>query len=49
MARFAVVLAFAAFMAASAVDGFVGARTNGIAGMGQHAASKAHRWDEAPQ
>ena len=47
--RLAVVVAFAAFIAISAVIGLVGTQIKGVAGMGQDAASKAQRWDEATQ
>jgi hypothetical protein len=47
--RLAVVAAFAAFIATSAVSTLVGTQIKGVAGMGQDAASKAQRWDEATQ
>ena len=47
--RLAVVVAFAAFIAISAVSTLVGTQIKGVAGMGQDAASKAQRWDEATQ
>lgn len=49
VARLAVVAAFAAFIAISAVSSLVGTQIKGVAGMGQDAASKAQRWDEATQ
>jgi hypothetical protein len=49
MMRLAVVVAFAAFIAISAVSSLVGTQIKGVAGMGQDAASKAQRWDEATQ
>ncbi len=45
--RLAVVVAFAGFIAISAVSTLVGTQIKGVAGMGQDAASKAQRWDEA--
>ena len=45
--RLAVVAAFAVFIAISAVSTLVGTQIQGVAGMGQDAASKANRWDEA--
>jgi hypothetical protein len=45
--RLALVVAFAAFIAVSSVVGLVGTQIKGVAGMGQDAASKAQRWDEA--
>jgi hypothetical protein len=45
--RLAVVAAFAVFIAISAVSTLVSTQVQGVAGMGQDAASKAHRWDEA--
>jgi hypothetical protein len=48
-ARLCVVAGCAAFIAASAVSGLVGTQIKGVAGMGQDAASKAQRWDEATQ
>jgi Bacterial membrane protein YfhO len=47
VARLAVVVAFAAFIAISAVSTLVSTQIKGVAGMGQDAASKAQRWDEA--
>ena len=47
--RLAVVVAFAGFIAASAVSSLVGTQIKGVANMGQDAASKAQRWDEATQ
>jgi len=47
VARLAVVAAFAAFIAISAVSSLVSTQIQGVAGMGQDAASKAQRWDEA--
>ena len=48
-ARLAVVVGFAAFIAISAVSTLVSTQIKGVAGMGQDAASKAQRWDEATQ
>jgi hypothetical protein len=45
--RLAVVVVFAAFIAISAVSTLVSTQIKGVAGMGQDAASKAQRWDEA--
>jgi hypothetical protein len=45
--RLAMVVAFAAFVAISAVSTLVSTQIKGVAGMGQDAASKAQRWDEA--
>jgi hypothetical protein len=45
--RFAVVAAFAVFIAVSAVSTLVSTQIQGVAGMGQDAASRAQRWDEA--
>jgi hypothetical protein len=45
--RLAVVVVFAAFIAVSSVVGLIGTQIEGVAGMGQDAASKAQRWDEA--
>ena len=45
--RLAVVVAFAAFIAISAVSSLIGTQIKGVAGMGQDAESKAQRWDEA--
>jgi hypothetical protein len=45
--RLAVVAAFAAFVAIWAVGGLVSTQIQGVAGMGQDAASRAQRWDEA--
>jgi hypothetical protein len=47
VARLAVVVAFAAFIAVSAISTLVGTQIKGVAGMGQDAASKIQRWDEA--
>jgi hypothetical protein len=47
IARLAIVVAFAGFIAVSAVSTLVGTQIQGVAGMGQDAASKAQRWDEA--
>ena len=47
VARLAVVVAFAAFIAISAVSTLVSTQIKGVAGMGQDTASKAQRWDEA--
>ena len=47
MARLAVVVAFAGFIAVSAVSTLVSTQIKGVAGMGQDTASKAERWDEA--
>ena len=47
--RLAVVAAFAAFIAISAVSSLVGTQIKGVAGMGQDAESKSQRWDEATQ
>ena len=47
--RLALVAACAAFIAASTLIGLVGTQIKGVAGMGQDAASKAQRWDEATQ
>ena len=49
VARLAVVVAFAAFLAISAITSLVGTQIKGVAGMGQDAASRAQRWDEATQ
>jgi hypothetical protein len=49
LARLAVVVAFAAFIAISAVSTLISTQIKGVAGMGQDAASKARRWDEATQ
>jgi len=49
LARLALVAGCAGFIAASAVSGLIGTQIKGIAGMGQDAASKAQRWDEATQ
>jgi hypothetical protein len=45
--RLAVLVAFAAFIAVSAVSTLVSTQIKGVAGMGQDTASKAQRWDEA--
>src|ERR1017187_7261854 len=45
--RLAVVAAFAVFLAISAVSTLVSTQIQGVAGMGQDAASKTQRWDEA--
>jgi hypothetical protein len=45
--RLALVAGFAGFIAASTVTGLIGTQIQGVAGMGQDAASKAKRWDEA--
>ena len=45
--RLIVVTAFAAFIAISAVSTLVSTQIQGVAGMGQDAASRAQRWDEA--
>ena len=45
--RLAMVAAFAAFIAVWAVSGLVSTQIKGVAGMGQDAASRAQRWDEA--
>jgi hypothetical protein len=45
--RLAVVAAFAAFIAISAMSTLVSTQIQGVAGMGQDAASRAQRWDEA--
>jgi hypothetical protein len=45
--RLAVVAAFAAFIAISAMSTLISTQIQGVAGMGQDAASKAQRWDEA--
>jgi len=47
--RLAVVVMFAAFIAASAVSTLVSTQIKGVAGMGQDEESKARRWDEATQ
>jgi hypothetical protein len=47
VARLAVVIGFAAFIAASSVSTLVSTQIQGVAGMGQDAASKAQHWDEA--
>ena len=47
LARLVVVVAFAGFIAISAVSSLVSTQIQGVAGMGQDAASKAQRWDEA--
>jgi hypothetical protein len=47
VARLAVVVAFAGFIAVSAVSTLVSTQIKGVAGMGQDTASKAERWDEA--
>ena len=47
--RLALVVACAAFIAISAVLGLVGTQIKGVANMGQDAASRAQRWDEATQ
>ena len=47
LARLVVVVAFAGFIAISAVSGLVSTQIQGVAGMGQDTASKAQRWDEA--
>ena len=47
--RLGLAVAFAAFIAASAVSTLVSTQIKGVAGMGQDAASKARRWDEATQ
>jgi len=47
MARLALVVLCAAFIAVSAVVGLVSTQIKGVAGMGQDAESKAQRWDEA--
>ena len=47
VARLALVVLCAAFIAVSAVVGLVGTQIKGVAGMGQDAESKAQRWDEA--
>ena len=47
VARLAVVVVCAAFIAISAVSRLVGTQIKGVAGMGQDAESKAQRWDEA--
>ncbi len=49
IARLTLVAGCAAFIAASAVSGLVSTQIKGVAGMGQDAASKAQRWDEATQ
>ena len=49
MARLGVVVVCAGLIAASAVSTLVGTQIKGVAGMGQDAASKAQRWDEATQ
>jgi len=45
--RLAVVVAFAGFIAAATVTTLISTQIKGVAGMGQDAASKAQRWDEA--
>jgi hypothetical protein len=45
--RLAVVAAFALFIAISAMSTLISTQIQGVAGMGQDAASKAQRWDEA--
>jgi hypothetical protein len=49
IARLSLVAGCAAFIAASAVSGLVGTQIKGVANMGQDAASKARRWNEATQ
>jgi hypothetical protein len=49
LGRLGLVALCAACIAASAVSGLIGTQIKGIAGMGQDAASKAQRWDEATQ
>jgi hypothetical protein len=49
LARLVAVVAFAGFIAISAVSGLVSTQIQGVAGMGQDAASKAQHWDEATQ
>jgi hypothetical protein len=45
--RLTLIVAFAAFIAISAVSSLVGTQIKNVAGMGQDEASKAQRWDEA--
>jgi hypothetical protein len=45
--RLALVAGFAGFIAISAVTTLIGTQIKDVAGMGQDAASKAQRWDEA--
>jgi hypothetical protein len=45
--RLAMVAAFAGFIAISAISTLISTQIQGVAGMGQDAASKAKRWDEA--
>lgn len=47
--RVAVVAVFAALLAAGALSSLIGTQIKGVAGMGQDAASKAQRWDQATQ
>jgi len=47
LARLAVVAGFAVFVAAGALNAMIGTQVKGVVGMGQDAASKARRWDEA--
>jgi hypothetical protein len=47
LARLAVVAGFAALVAAGTVAAMIGTQVQGIVGMGQDAASKAARWNEA--
>ena len=47
LARLAVVVGFAAWVAAGALHTMIGTQVQGIVGMGQDAASKAQRWYEA--
>ena len=49
LGRLAVVAGFAALAAAGALSTMIGTQVQGIAGMGQDAASKARRWNEATQ
>ena len=47
--RLGLVVIFAGFVAAATVSTLVSTQIKGVAGMGQDAASKAQRWDEATQ
>ncbi len=47
ISRLAVIALCAGFIAAAALTTLIGTQIQGVAGMGQDAASKARRWDEA--
>lgn len=49
LARVILVAGFAAWVAAAALNTMIGTQVQGIVGMGQDAASKARRWNEATQ